>query len=60
MRWLFTQNADVNARDSDGDTPLHHCDNLEAVTVLIEEGHADCTVKNDEGQHVLEAKEGEF
>ena len=60
MRWLFTQNVNANARDSDGDTPLHHCDHLEAVKVLIEEGHADYRIKNDEGNDVLEGKEEEL
>ncbi len=60
MRWLISQNVDVNARDSDGDTPLHHCDNVEAVKVLIEEGNADCRIKNDEGNDVLEVKEEEL
>ncbi len=60
MRWLFTQNVNVDAGDNDGDTPLHHCDNVEALTVLIEEGRADFTVKNNDGQNVLEMKEEEL
>jgi ankyrin repeat protein len=60
MRWLFTQNANVNARDNDGDTPLHHCDDVEPIKVLIQEGKANYTIKNEEGNTVLEAKEEEL
>jgi len=60
VRWLFTQNVDVNATDSDGDTPLHHCENASAAKVLVEEGRADYTIKNSEGQTALEVKEEEL
>jgi hypothetical protein len=69
MRWLLRAvnnnnsgnvNVNVNAKDNDGDTPLHHCDNIEAVKVLIEEGNADYTIQNEEGNTVLEMKEEEL
>lgn len=61
MSWLFTQQSiNVNAKDNDGDTPLHHCDNVQAMKTLIEEGKADWKVENDEGNNVLEMKEDEL
>jgi ankyrin repeat protein len=61
MSWLFTQQSiDVNAKDNDGDTPLHHCDNLQAMKMLIEEGKANWKIDNDEGNNVLEMKEEEL
>lgn len=60
IRWLLTQNVDVNAKDNDGDTPLHHCDHATAAKVLIEEGNADCKAKNLEGKMALETKDEEL
>ena len=61
LRWLFTQDrVDVNAQDADGDTPLHHCDEVEAAKCLIEEGKADITIKNSNGYTAREAKEEEL
>ena len=61
LRWLFTQDGvDVNAQDADGDTPLHHCDEVEAAKCLIEEGNADITIKNSNGYTAREAKEEEL
>lgn len=61
LRWLFTQDGvDVNAQDADGDTPLHHCDEVEAAKCLIEEGKADVTIKNSNGYTAREAKEEEL
>ena len=59
MRWLFTQNVDVNAKDSDGDTPLHHCDTVSAAKILVEEGKANYKVTNEEGKNPAEVKEEE-
>lgn len=48
--------ADVNAKNEEGDTPLHLvAENLydeslhEIIRILLEEGHADTTVRNNEG-----------
>jgi ankyrin repeat protein len=59
MRWLFAQTVDVNAKDSDGDTPLHHCDNVSAAKILVEEGRADYKTKNGEGKTAAEMKQEE-
>ena len=61
LRWLFTQDGVcVNAQDADGDTPLHHCDDVEAAKCLIEEGGADITITNANGYTAREAKEEEL
>lgn len=54
LRYLLNNGGDVNIQDSDGDTPLHHTENLGVVKVLIKEFNADYRIKNKEG---LNAKE---
>ena len=57
LRWILSKGGvDINAKDTDGDTPLHHCDKLEAAKFLIEEGGADFKIKNNEGKTALEVK----
>ena len=65
LEWLLCEEehahvVDVNARDSDGDTPLHHCDSVDAARFLIEVGRANYSIKNDSGLTVLEVKEQEL
>lgn len=64
IAWLLGLNkdsptVDINARDGDGDTPLHHCDDAVSAKMLIEAG-ADHRMKNDDGQTPLEVKEDEL
>ncbi len=60
INWLIGLNADsniidINAKDGDGDTPLHHCDDAVSAKMLIDAG-ADHQVKNDDGKTPLEVK----
>ena len=60
IQWLLGLNKesaviDINAKDGDGDTPLHHCDDIDSAKLLIEAG-ADFRLKNDEGKTALEVK----
>ena len=51
MKFLISQGADVNAKDKNGDTPLHKTSiwsRLEAMEILISEG-ADVNEKNSRG-----------
>lgn len=60
IRWVLSQpNIDVNAKDSDGDTPLHHCDQMSAAKILVEEAKVDYRIKNSDGQTALQVKEEE-
>lgn len=56
IQWLLNDKSiDVNAKDSDGDTPLHHCDDVDSAKMLIEAG-ADHSMKNNDGKTALEIK----
>ena len=64
IQWLLGLNKDatiidVNARDGDGDTPLHHCDDVNSAKLLIE-GGADFRLQNSEGLTALGVKEEEL
>lgn len=64
INWLIGLNEesnviDVNAKDIDGDTPLHHCDDAVSAKILIDAG-ANHQVKNNDGQTPLEVKEEEL
>lgn len=57
LEWLIHQEGcNVNAQDTDGDTPLHHCDRSEAARMLIELGGASVTVMNNDGKTALQLK----
>ena len=68
LKWIFEQQQErqsnviinINVKDNDGDTPLHHCDTLSAVKCLIEDGGADWKVENNDGDNVLDMKEEEL
>lgn len=56
VRMFLRAGADVNARDNDGNTPLHNraffardAEDFEVLRILLEEGHADTTVRNNVG-----------
>ena len=38
MRWLIANGANVNVGDTDGDTPLHHAEHVDAAQFLISSG----------------------
>lgn len=62
LRYLLQNGGNVNIQDGDGDTPLHHIENLEVAKVLISEFNADYSIKNNEGLNVREyhIQEDEF
>ena len=65
LQWIISEAGEsvaaiVNAQDTDGDTPLHHCDKVEAAQTLIREGRANYTLKNNAGQTALQLKQDDF
>lgn len=54
--------GDINVVDSDGDTPLHHCEDVATAKVIIEELGGDFKAINHEGQTALNSfeEDGEF
>jgi hypothetical protein len=60
MEWLISQRAPVNAVDSDGDTPLHHVDDINAAKLLIEKGNAHPMIANSSGKTPLQVKLGDL
>lgn len=49
--------GDINVRDSDGDTPLHHCEDVRVAQLIVEELGGDYTLTNDEGKTALQVFE---
>ncbi|QLQ81322.1 hypothetical protein HG537_0F00830 [Torulaspora globosa] len=49
--------GDINIRDNDGDTPLHHCEDVNTAKVIVEELGGDITLTNDEGKTALQSFE---
>ena len=66
VQWLLSQSQphqqtiNVNIQDTDGDTPLHHCEYVDAARCLIEVGNVDFRIKNNEGKNALQVKEEEL
>jgi hypothetical protein len=60
MEWLITKGVPVNAVDSDGDTPLHHVDDVSAAQLLIEKGKANPMIPNSSGKTPLQVKLGDL
>jgi ankyrin repeat protein len=57
MNYLMTEcNADVNVVDKDGDTPLHHCEKVEAARALVETYGADASKVNAEAKTAADVK----
>ncbi|CAH2351481.1 ankyrin repeat-containing protein [[Candida] railenensis] len=50
LRLLISSGGDINIQDNEGDTPLHHVEDLQVAKALIEEFQADWKLKNGDGQ----------
>lgn len=57
LKLLMAKGGDINIQDNDGDTPLHHCEDVNMAKVLIEEFKCDWNLQNHEGQSPLQYKE---
>ncbi|ODV61234.1 uncharacterized protein ASCRUDRAFT_27122, partial [Ascoidea rubescens DSM 1968] len=61
LRLLINKyNGDINIQDNDGDTPLHHVEELSMAKVVVEEFHANLGTKNNEGLSPVEYIENEM
>lgn len=49
LKYLVSKGGDVNVTDDDGDTPLHHTEQLATAQVLIGELGADYSAKDNDG-----------
>lgn len=50
LRLLVALGGNINVQDGEGDTPLHHTEDVDTAKLLVEELDADFRVKNDAGQ----------
>lgn len=57
MEFLVQNNADPNAQDNDGDTPLHHVEQIGAAQFLIETAGANPAIANAEGKTPLQSRQ---
>lgn len=61
VEWLMKQEGvNVNAQDNDGDTPLHHAENVNMAKFLIEKMKANPTIVNSEKKTAFQARQDEL
>lgn len=61
LEWLMTQkDVNVNAQDNDGDTPLHHVENVDAAKFLVESMQAIPTIVNSENKTAFQVRQEEL
>lgn len=49
LQYLIDNGGDINIQDNEGDTPLHHVEDVKTAKYLIEKLHADYKIKNNDG-----------
>lgn len=49
LKLLVERGGDINIQDGEGDTPLHHTEDVETAKFLVEELKADTTITNNDG-----------
>lgn len=62
LRMLIERGGDINIQDEEGDTPLHHVEDINMAKLLVEEFKIDWKIKNAENQTAAQyiAEEGDF
>lgn len=50
LQYLVNKGGDINIQDNEGDTPLHHVEDLNVAKSLITKFKADYKIKNNDGQ----------
>lgn len=59
LKLLVQKGGDINVQDNEGDTPLHHTEDVETATLMVEELGANPKLKNAEGQTAADFVEEE-
>lgn len=59
LRRLIERGGDINIQDNEGDTPLHHVEDVKTAKVMIEELNSNWRIKNKEGQTAVDYLEEE-
>ena len=54
LKLLISKGGDINVQDEEGDTPLHHVEDVNLARLLVEELKADWEKKNHDGQTAAE------
>lgn len=49
LRYLVQHGGDINVQDAEGDTPLHHVEELDMARLLVAEYGADYKIRNKDG-----------
>lgn len=50
LKTLLLRGGDINIQDNEGDTPLHHVEDVETARLMVEQLKADYKITNNEGQ----------
>ncbi|ODV80190.1 ankyrin-repeat protein [Suhomyces tanzawaensis NRRL Y-17324] len=54
LQYLIDKQGDVNVQDAEGDTPLHHVEDVATAKYLVEKLGADYKIKNNDGMTAVE------
>lgn len=57
---MTQKDVNVNAQDNDGDTPLHHVENVDAAKFLVESMQAIPTIVNSENKTAFQVRQEEL
>lgn len=49
--------GNIDVKDNDGDTPLHHCEDAHTARVILEELGGNLSLQNEEGKTALQSAE---
>lgn len=50
LKTLILRGGDINVQDNEGDTPLHHVEDVGTARLMVEDLKADYKITNNEGQ----------
>ncbi|OBA20077.1 ankyrin [Metschnikowia bicuspidata var. bicuspidata NRRL YB-4993] len=50
LKLLISRGGNINIQDNDGDTPLHHVEDIETAKFIVEQLKGDYNIRNEENQ----------